>query len=153
MRVLQDHEDGLPGSERLKLPEQCPERTLLAALRTEVQGSILRPKLDGQQGRQQRDGFVVVCCCRRKNGFEFGELLIWAVLTFHAGGSYDLADDRMERAVLVIRRAMVLQPGLGLGLQPLDQRSREARLANPRFAGDQHHAPFAGLRLLPAPHE
>ena len=64
----------------------------------------------------------------------------------YASGSKMLADYRMERAFPMMRRAMILQPRMGLDLQPLDQRSREAGLANPRLAGDQHRAPFAGLR-------
>src|SRR6516165_12308839 len=38
-----------------------------------------------------------------------------------------------------------------LGLDGLRQRGGQARLADPWLAGDQHHPPFAGLRLLPAP--
>ena len=71
----------------------------------------------------------------------------------HARDSHQLADDGMEGAVLVIRRAMVLQPRMGFGLEPLQQRSREARLADARLAGDEHDAPFAGLGLLPAPRQ
>jgi hypothetical protein len=40
-----------------------------------------------------------------------------------------------------------------LGLDALRQRRGQARLADPRLAGDQHYPPFAGLRLLPAPHQ
>src|SRR6516164_585207 len=40
-----------------------------------------------------------------------------------------------------------------LGLDALRQRGGQARLADPWLAGDQHHPPFAGLRLLPAPRQ
>ena len=39
---------------------------------------------------------------------------------------------------------------MGLGFNMLGQRGREPRLADTRLAGDQHHPPFAALRLLPA---
>src|SRR6516165_6048482 len=39
------------------------------------------------------------------------------------------------------------------GLDILRERGGQPRLADPRLAGDQHHTPFAGLRLLPAPHQ
>ena len=37
-----------------------------------------------------------------------------------------------------------------LGSDVLRKRRREPRLADARLAGDQHHPPFAALRLLPA---
>ena len=37
-----------------------------------------------------------------------------------------------------------------LGSDVLGKRRREPRLADARLAGDQHHPPFAALRLLPA---
>src|SRR5262249_3606203 len=65
--------------------------------------------------------------------------------------SQELDDDGMERAVLVIRRAIVLQPGVGLGLEQLQQRSREPRLADARLARDQHNPSLAAPSLGPAP--
>ena len=37
-----------------------------------------------------------------------------------------------------------------LGSDLLRERRRQPRLADARLAGDQHHPPFAALRLLPA---
>src|SRR5262249_30004159 len=65
--------------------------------------------------------------------------------------SQELDDDGTERAVLVIRRAIVLQPGVGLGLEQLQQRSREPRLADARLARHQHNPSLAAPSLGPAP--
>ena len=164
-------------SRMLKLPEEVRRRYDLSSLECAVHAAApcpipvkeqmiewWGPIIDEYYGATEGLGFTACdsaewlahnseVCCRRKHGFEFGELLVRAVLTLDAGGSHELADDRIERAVLVIRRAMVLQPRMRLGLEPLQQRSREARLADARLAGDQHDAPFAGLGLLPAPHQ
>src|SRR5215471_19212640 len=40
-----------------------------------------------------------------------------------------------------------------LGLDAFRQRGGQARLANTRLTGDQHHPPFAELCLLPAPQQ
>src|SRR5205807_1164098 len=41
----------------------------------------------------------------------------------------------------------------GLAADVLGERRRQPRLADARLAGDQHHASFAALRLLPAADE
>ena len=51
----------------------------------------------------------------------------------------------------MMRRAEVADARECLAAQPLIQRGLQARLADARLAGDQHHAPLAGFRLRPAP--
>src|SRR5215472_3785124 len=53
----------------------------------------------------------------------------------------------------MVQRAEIAQSGVRLGLDMLRQCRGQARLADPRLAGDQHHSPFAGLCLLPAPRQ
>ena len=50
----------------------------------------------------------------------------------------------------MVRRAEIAQAGVRLGSDVLGKCRREPRLADARLAGDQHHPPFAALRLLPA---
>src|SRR4029077_2965248 len=64
--------------------------------------------------------------------------------------AFELDDGRIQRAVLVTRRAEPAQPGMRLGLDPFRYRRRQPRLAEARLARDPHHAAFAGLGLLPA---
>jgi hypothetical protein len=63
---------------------------------------------------------------------------------------FELNDEGVERAVLVVRRAEIAQPGIRLGTDVLEKCRREPRLADAGLAGNQHHPPLAGLRLLPA---
>src|SRR5690349_5071696 len=59
----------------------------------------------------------------------------------------------MEGTVLVVRRAEMPQAGMGFVPDTLRKCDGEPRFADTRFAGNEHHAPFARLRLLPAPHK
>ena len=56
-------------------------------------------------------------------------------------GSFELHNRRVQRAVLVVRRAEVAQPDVGLIPQPLLEGSGQARLANARLAREQDHLP------------
>ena len=67
-----------------------------------------------------------------------------------SGGTFHLADDRIERAVSVLWRAEVAQPHVRLGSEAFKQRGGESRFADPSLAREQHHLAFAGLRLRPA---
>src|SRR5215831_1658239 len=61
-----------------------------------------------------------------------------------------LRDEGIERAVLMMRRAEIAHARVRLVLDTLRERGGKSRLADARLSGDQHHPPFAGLRLLPA---
>ena len=50
----------------------------------------------------------------------------------------------------MLRRAEVTQARVRLGGDAFQQRGCQPRLADARFTGEQHHLPFAGLRLRPA---
>ena len=50
----------------------------------------------------------------------------------------------------MMRRAEIAQPRVPVCPYGLGQRCAQARLADPRLAGDQHDASFAAFRLLPA---
>src|SRR6476469_8225844 len=49
----------------------------------------------------------------------------------------------MERAAGVVGRALITQARVGLASDALGESCREARLADPRLARDQHNLPFA----------
>ena len=66
------------------------------------------------------------------------------------GRPFHLRDHRIERAVLMMRRAEIAQTVCGSAVIRSDQRLGETGLANARLGGNQHHPPFAGLRLPPA---
>ena len=55
----------------------------------------------------------------------------------------ELGNERMERAVGVVGRALITQASVGLAGGVLSESCRKAGLADPRFARDQHDLPFA----------
>ena len=63
---------------------------------------------------------------------------------------FEVVDDRPERAVHVVGRALEAQRLHALRFEPLAQRVQDAALADPRLARQQHHLAFAVLRLRPA---
>ena len=50
----------------------------------------------------------------RKESLELGQSIGGLVIADEAGGELQLADYRVEGAVLVVRRAKVAQPGVGI---------------------------------------
>ena len=70
-----------------------------------------------------------------------------------SGGTLHLADDRIKRAVSVLRGAEIAQPRVWLSRKTFQQRRRQPRLPDARLAGEQHHLAFADLCLRPAPQQ
>ena len=68
-------------------------------------------------------------------------------------GALHLTDDRIKRAVGVLRRAEIAQARVRLGSEAFQQRSRQSRFADAGLAGEQHDLAFAGLCLRPAPQQ
>ena len=68
-----------------------------------------------------------------------------------AGFPFESRDDRVERTVLVVRRAEVAQADMGFADQPLLERREQARLADTGLAREQNDPPLAGFRLVPPP--
>ncbi len=82
--------------------------------------------------------------------FELVELLLGRVVTREPQGALEIVDDRVERAVDVVRRAMEAQACRALFFQMPAQLAQDAALADARLAGQQHHLAFAVLRQVPA---
>src|ERR1700738_2902587 len=64
---------------------------------------------------------------------------------------FELGDEGVECAVLVVRRAEIAQPGMRLAFDVPGKCRRQPRLADARLAGNQHYPSFAAFCLLPAP--
>ena len=75
------------------------------------------------------------------------------VVVRQSGGAFHLADDRIKRAVGVLRRAEIAQARVRLAGEAFQQRRREPRFADAGLAGKEHHLAFAGLCLRPAPQQ
>jgi hypothetical protein len=68
-----------------------------------------------------------------------------------SSGAFHLTDDRMKRAVSMLRGAEVAQSDMRLVGDAFQQRSRKPRFADARFAGEQNDLTFAALCSRPAP--
>ena len=64
-----------------------------------------------------------------------------------------MTNDWIEGAVGALWGAEVTQARVWFGSEPVHQRSRQSRLADPRFTGKQHHLTFAALGFRPAPQQ
>ena len=56
----------------------------------------------------------------RKHGFKLSQPLFVRVISSEAGGTFELRDARVERAVLMVRGAKVAQPRMGLAVDAFD---------------------------------
>ena len=145
--VLEHHQHRPAPRLGFELAEQRLEQLLPFALRAEVE--VRGGTRQRQQLAQQRD-IVVIPRARREQCPQFAELGFDRVVAGEPGGAFELRDEGIERAVLVVRRAEIAQARMRLAFDVLGKRRGQPRLADARLAGDQHHPPFAALRLLPA---
>ena len=70
-----------------------------------------------------------------------------------SGGAFHLADDRIKRAVGVLRGAEIAQARVRLASETFSKRGRETRFSDTGLAGEQHDLAFALLRPRPAPQQ
>ena len=77
------------------------------------------------------------------------ELGLERVAGFQTGGTLDLVNERVERAVAVMRRAKQPEPGMRLFGKPVLQDGGQSRLADARLATDQHDAAVASFGAPP----
>ena len=146
MGVLEHHQHRPVPRLGCELAEHCLEQFLAFALRAKVE--VCGGTRQRQQLAHQRD-IVVAPRARREQCPQLPKLLNSRVVAGEPGGAFELSDEGVERAVLVVRRAEIAQARMWLGSDVLGQGSREPRLADARLARDQHHSSFAALRLLP----
>ena len=67
--------------------------------------------------------------------------------------AFHLADDRVKRAVGVLRGTEIAQARVRLASEVSSKCRRKPRFADPGLAGEQHDLAFAGLGPRPAPQQ
>jgi hypothetical protein len=118
MRVLEHHQDGAGPRHRLELMQQRLEQHLPLALRAEIEcGRGVRQR---QHLGHERD-FVPIAGAGSELRFELVELILDGVFAVETGGAFELGDERIERAVLVVRRAEIAQACQILAFEPVAQ--------------------------------
>ena len=145
--VLEDHQHRAAARLGFELVEQRLEQFLPLALRAEIEvrgGTWQRKQL------VQQRYIILIPRAWRDQCPQLAELGVDRLVAGEPGGAFELRDEGIERAVLMMRRAEMAQAGMRLGSDLLGESDREPRLADARLAEDQDHSTFAALRLLPA---
>src|SRR5262249_27236830 len=150
MGILEHHQHRLARREALELPPKRRQRCLLALRRAQFRQGVALARRQRQKVGQNRDRMYRINAGLHEQGFELGKLFGGRVAALEAGGSFELTDERKQRTVGVMRRAVVAQPDMWFGLQPLLKRKRNVRLADARLSGQHHDTTFALRGFVPA---
>ena len=89
----------------------------------------------------------------REQSVELVKLRLQGVVVGKSGSTFHLTDDRVKRAVGVLRRAEIPQSRMRLSGNALHQRRGQPRFADPGLAGKQHHLALAAFRPAPPPQQ
>ena len=152
MRILEDHQHRILARQRLHLRNQRLQRSLPALRRGQIERGIASVVRQRQHLGEKR-GVLDRGRGLREHRVELVELRLRRVVARQSGGAFHLADDRIKRAVGVLRRAEIAQSRVRLAGEALQQRRRQPRFADASLAGEQHHLALAALRLGPAPQQ
>ena len=152
MGVLEDHQDRRFARDRLDLVDQRLHRSLPARLRRELEDGVAAVSRQGQHVGEKR-GILAGRAGHRQQSVELVELGLRVVLAREPGRPRHVSDDRIERAVCMLRRTEVSHTRMRLARQPAQERRRQARLTYARLARDERHMALARLRLGPAPQQ
>src|SRR6202040_1118564 len=98
---------------------------------------------DAQQRPDQRRRLVQLLGALSEQRLKLGESVPGFVMRGEACSPLQLCDDRVERAVGVVRGAEMAQREVRLAGQLLTKGVQQPRLANTRFAPDQDHLAVA----------
>jgi hypothetical protein len=148
VRVLEKHEERLLARESLHLVEQSRKR--LAAL---LRGRETERRIAGSRGNRQHRGNqrrdLAHAVGREADLLELVELRLGRLLRRNARGALKLLDERIERAVAMVRRALIAQPRVRRLRDLFGEPRSKPRLAYTGVARDQHDlaraAPGAAL--------
>jgi hypothetical protein len=103
----------------------------------------------GRQRQQLSQQRPILRRGRGKHRRQLIQLRLGRVLALERGGARKLCDDRVEGAVLVVRRAEIAHAGIRFAPDTFLKGGGEAGLPDARLARKQHHAAFTTFRALP----
>jgi hypothetical protein len=147
VQVLVEFEHRPLARETGELLNQNLQGALLLLLRAEIEGRVARLARDAEQRPDQRHRLLQPIRRPREQRLQLLQLGRRPVVGRQGGRPLQLRDGRMQRAVGVVGRAEVPERDLRPAGHLLAQRPQQARFADPRLAGDQHHLAVA----LPGP--
>ena len=149
VHVLIEDKHRLPGRQALDLVDQDLEGALLLALRAERRRRVALAGLEPEQRGDQQHRLAERFGAPSEQGFELVEPGVCPVVAGKPGRALQEADDGIERAVGVVRRAVVAERRVRLAGETLAERAHDPRFADPRLTREQHYLAFALLGALP----
>ena len=150
VRVFENEQDGVPLGQRGELTQKDLERPFTLPLRAETR--YLGRARDRKQLPQQSHILGAVRVAGQQVA-QFCSFSLWRIVTFKTGGVFELHDDRIQRAVLPVRRAEIAQTDMPLAFGQVVQGRGEARLADAGLTSQDDHAAFASFCLAPSPRQ
>ncbi len=131
------------------MPDQRIDRALALARRAYLRQRIAVLGGNGQQGCEQRRVVRRVDPGLVQQPRQLVEFHIGAVIALEMGRMFQLADDRIERTLQMVRGTLVAHAVMRLIRHDIQQCPADARLANPSLAGHQGNPAIAGPRRPP----
>jgi hypothetical protein len=149
MRILEDHQHRLPADQFQKLRRQRFQRPLPTVFRGQLECGI--PSIIWKRQHLGKEcGVLGRGRGLGENRIKLVELRLRFVVVRQSCDALDVADDRIEHTIGVLRRAEIAQPRKRFAGQAFQKRGREPRLADACLAGKQHHLAFAGFCPVPS---
>jgi hypothetical protein len=151
--VLEQHHRRLLAGDGHRRVDECTQCLVLEFLRRHRDRPVALLARDREHRRDEPKVPARPAVLAEDQRFELVEFLLGRVVAREPQGALEIVDDRVERAVGVIRRAMEAQACRVIGLETPAKLAEDAALADARLAGQQHHLAFAILRKVPALHQ
>ena len=143
MYILEDHQHRLLACQSRELRGQGLQRSLPALLRSQFERGIASIIRQRQHLGKER-GVLRGSRGLRQHHIEFVEPRLWLVIVRQSGSTFHLADDRIKRAVGVLRRAEIAQACVRFG-EAFQKRRCEPRFADTSLAGEQYYLAITRL--------
>src|SRR6185312_13912188 len=146
---LEDHQNRISPREGFDLRPESLQRPLSPLLWRQLQRRIA-PVVRQRQHFGVESGVLLRGRSLRKDPVYLVELGLQAVVICKPGHTFKLTDDRIKRAVGVVRRTEIAQARVRLSADMFQERRGQSRLAYPRLARQQYHLTCAGFCPRPA---
>ncbi len=153
VNVFENEQHRLEAGEAVELADQRLDRKVLLPLRGQLQFRIAPLGRQRQERGVQADVAEAAGSTAREQGFQLPELALGRVLDVEPRRELDLADDRIEWAVGVMRRALVGDRDVLVGPHVVAQGPGDARFSDAGLAADQRDLAGPVLGPLPQRHQ
>ena len=134
MRILEDDQHRVLARQGLHLRDERVQRSFPALLGSQLERGIA-PIVRQRQHLGQERGVLRGCRGPSKEHIELVEFRLRGIVVHQAGSAFNLSDERMKRAVGVLRGTETAQARVRLAREKLHDRGREPRFPDTCLAG------------------